>query len=248
MSSGPLGVVYADLQEALHSQKQRAIDAAQAAAERVLVELLPGHVLGNHVCVADLWEVMASVNGSRLGLGGVATGRCGCSRSAGPILTPCRVECWYYNQAVSITSHHLAGGADLADALEVMMHNLRANASRNQSSACCGSLTVYDMAVSPMTGLCVAVHNMDSTLEQMPELSNLWVNGQLYLLSGIIVRSNAHYTAYFNAASVSWLVKDGWYHYDGLRTTGRLLFLGQSLCIDKYHAHNIELLLFTCSV
>lgn len=248
MSSGPLGVVYADLQEALHSQNQRAIDAAQAAAEQVLVQLLPGHVPGNHVCVADLWELMASVNGSSLGLGGVATGRCGCCRSAGPVLTPCRVHGWYYNQAVSITSHHLTGGAEVADALEVMMHNLRANASRHQSSACCGSMTLYEMSVSPMTGLCVLLHNMDGTGERMPELSNLWVNGQLYLLSGIVVRSNAHYTAYFCAASVSWLAKDGWYHYDGLRTTGRLLFLGQSLCIDIHHAHSIELLLFTCSV
>ncbi|GLI59687.1 hypothetical protein VaNZ11_001630 [Volvox africanus] len=48
-SAGPLGVVYADLQEALSRQDQSALDRAQAAAEHLLLELLPGHILGKHM-------------------------------------------------------------------------------------------------------------------------------------------------------------------------------------------------------
>ncbi len=244
LGAGKLGAVYADLQDALLSQKQGNIDAAQAAAEELLVELLPGHVSGQHIGVAELWEVMASVDGSTLGLGCVATGRCGCGKS-GPRLPPSRMQGWQYNNAVSIGAGHLAGGLGVAAAVEFATHNLKASAAKFRSSQCCGTMAVFDLVLNPAEVLCILIHPDDNVGEAMPKLGHLRVNGWLFWPRAVIIRDAAHYTAYFHAARLEWLNPDGWYYYDGMRTEGRLQFVGPGLCIDKRHAGKVEMVLFT---
>lgn len=244
-SAGPLGVVYAGLQEALASQDQSAINKAQAAVEHLLLELLPGHVLGKHMCVADIWETMASVQGSRLGLGGKAVGRCGCGRS-GTELAPSKMLGWQYNNAVSVNTHYFVGTPGMTQGVEVSMHNLTASAARHRSSPCCRSVTVYDIQVSPVEALCIVIHQADGAEDMLPELGNLLVGGRAFLLRAVVVRDGGHYTAYISAARLQWLCPDGWYHYDGMRREARLVYVGPSLRIEECHRRKIELLLFTC--
>jgi len=243
LSAGVLGAVYADLQSALISQNRSTIDAAQDAVERLLVEVLPGHVLGQHMGVADIWDIMASADGSRLCLGGVATGRCGCGKN-GPQLSPSRMQGWLYNNAVCISTPYLVESNDVADAVQIMMRNLKANAARNRLSLCCKTRTVYDVVVSPEEVLCIMFHHDNSVAEVVPKLSNMVVNGNPFFLSAVIIRDENHYVAYFHAECVRWLTLDGWYYYDGLNSPGRLRFVGPTPCIDKIHAHKIELALF----
>lgn len=240
LSAGPLGRVYACLHDALGSQDRSAIEGAQAAAEALLVELLPGHVQGRHVGVADLWNCMASVKGSKLALQAIATARCSCGKR-GRVLAPKLLHGWTYDHAICINSSVMDESGDLASAMEVAVHNLRANKVKHQSSDCCSTLAVYDVSLHPQDILCVWIQEED--VKVVPRLSHLAVNKQLFLLGALIVRTGCHYSAYFSTKGVSWLGLEGWYYYDGI-SKSRLLYLGSKLHIEKCHAHQLELLLF----